>query len=301
MKLHELIMQLQQFLQKYEIVETKIFSMLESFCENYEPHSFLSYQLTPLLINIASLSEINSFLEEQEIDYLMKNPFTDKELNFIENAFQICDLAGEIFDEMYESIINHPVIKKTLSKENMYQAENDYYNALYNLYILLHTQEQEKILSYMEDFDQETLNIYEPYYEQDICPKLVETIQKKNMFSFFSILSRYIHFKICLEAGVSLPLPNDQKNQSKAPLVCSQINEYLEKTFGNHTHAKRMEKLFFGDLFINKGNVFDTDQQKINDLLEIINNRSQAQKAYYFYYNLACSEVEEYLEKCKKL
>ena len=295
MELHDLIISLQQFFQKYQLEETEKFSYLEDFCyQNQFISSSIPYQITSLLILIANYSEIDTLFDESEMFFLKKKGrLTSKNFRFVDNALKLCHLAGQIYDELSELEIQHPVLEKEYWKSKMCLALEDYFAALYDLYTSVEENKGNVILDYMQQIDDETLNIYEPYYEEIITPKLIQAIQEENMKKFLEILSHYVHFKVCLESGLSLPVPGKEDMQSKGPLVCSKIDEYIAKNFSQ----KEMRSFLSWNFFQEEKQNF----QELKTTLEILKNRSLAQKSFYYYYLQANMEVEEYLEKCKKM
>ncbi len=297
MKLHEFILSLQYYFKKYHLDEVEKIPFLEEFYySNVSFSSSISYQITSLLIAITSYSEIDELFNESEIYFLEENQkLTTQEIYFIQDALKLCHLAGEIYDYFFDFNIKHPVLEQEYWKEKMCLAQEDYLAAFYNLYTSVVEEQRDSILEYMDQFDHETLDIYEPYYETIVAPQLKQAIHEKSMKDFLNILSNYIHLKICLESGVSIPIPETEDMQSKGPLVCSKIDEYVNQNFPRKYRSK---STLWDDVI---GNLKDQNEQEIETFVEILKNRSLAQKSFYYYYSQASCVVEEYLEKCKKM
>lgn len=185
-----------------------------------------SYNVTYLLEKIYDYSRIVDYIENSELDELIKLT-NEKTIYKLENAIRIALWCKKYTNKIEESgtITKHPVCKYNDSKDYMYLTEDTFYQILEEYTKISTGEEQDKIYDILDSIDSVSSYYYENYFSNTIKPEIDLALEYANEEEILSFLSNYVFEKEIRENG-SYELVSELK---------SRLMMYLNNNYYNHT------------------------------------------------------------------
>lgn len=275
--------------------------------EDVEKETNLSYQVTFILEKLLTFSRIYAYLDDDEVNELLAMNQTD----FFSKINAITRLSEQLLDEFRTKGIIHPILASDFELEDIIFSQEDCASILGEMNSILIQREQEKndledeledILE-MDSFDSQENSIssqistyfdrvagyYQIVFSRQVIPELRDAMFADNYQYALEKLSDYIDLKLKLLGGL------DDDNSLYLCDIAIHLHELLDTEIVDDIY-NRIEI---------EGEQFDSedldDEEYLNLLILMFENRYQRQKSCRYYYHEQLLETEICKEKCKKM